>query len=147
MLPLCIGVLLLPAAEVGQFSVQVGYDVLKSGHTATTVPGALAGGLLLGQFSENGTVGLQLSNANLRSGFHRRCVSGEQGEQESNSVPDLDPQGLADAYELPRRGVGVNDRQVHPLPRMTRKRALPLVGNVFQSPFAQVSTRIDVARL
>jgi hypothetical protein len=71
MFSLSRGVFFLPTAEVGQFSVEVGQNALKGRDTATTVTSALSGCLLIDHLSQNGPVGLQLSNTNLGSRLNR----------------------------------------------------------------------------
>ena len=146
-LSLSVGVFFLTAPQVGQFAVQVGNDVLKGGHTATAVPSTLAGRLLLSQFPEDGAVGLKLGDTNLGSGFHRGGVGREQGEEEPYSVPNLDAKRLAHTHELSWGGVGVDDRQIHALPRVAGKRALTLVCNVLKPAFPEIGAWVNVARL
>ena len=112
-----------------------------------TVPCSLTGGLLLGEFSEDGAVGLELCDSNLRAGFNRRGVSREQRQKQAHTVPNLHAQGLTDADQLPGRGVGVNDGKINALPRMAGKRAAPLVGNVFQTTLTEVGSRVNVSGL
>jgi hypothetical protein len=109
MFSLSIDMPFLPATKIGEFSVYIRNDVLEGRHTTSTVPCSFTGCLLLSKFPQDGTVRLKLGNSNLRSRFNRRCMSREQGEEETNSVPNLDSEGLIDANELPWSGVGMDD--------------------------------------
>ena len=78
---------------------------MQRSDTPATVPCSLTGGLLLGELSEDGAVGLELCDSNLRAGFNRRGVSREQRQKQAHTVPNLHAQGLTDADQLPGRGV------------------------------------------
>ena len=74
-------------------------------------------------------------------------MSREQRQEESDTVPNFNAKRLAHPHELTRGGVGVDDRQIHALPRMARQRAALLISDVFETTLSKVGPRVSVAGL
>ena len=71
----------------------------------------------------------------------------EQGEEKTDSIPNLDSEGLIDTNELTWGSIGVDDGQINALPRMAGKCAPALVGDVFKSAFSKVGAWVNMAAL
>ena len=135
------------AAQPFDLSPKGHQDLCRSRRASTTVTCSLARRLLRNHFTQHGAVRAQTRDTDLRSCLDGGRVRGKQGEQQTNAVPDLHVEHGGHGHQLTRRGVRVEEDQVHAPPAVTDRRASQQVGHLVQTTASKVGPRVFASAL
>ena len=69
-------------------------------------------------------------------------MGGEQGEQEAHAIPDLHTEDGRRGHQLPRRGVDVQEHQVHTVPWIVLRHVLKDVSDFVESSATKHRARV-----